>query len=81
MRAAGASAADRLEIKEAVKGGPEHEEYMEGVGKWIEKFNDSQLGYVLKKELGKGHIIFNENRAGTRSEVVTVFSAAGALRG
>jgi hypothetical protein len=52
MRAAGASAADRLKIKEAVKGGPEHEEYMEGVGKWVEKFNDSQSGYVFKKELG-----------------------------
>ena len=73
MRAAGASAADRLKIKEAVEGGPEHEEYMDGVGKWVEKFNGSQLGYVLKTELGKGHSIFKENRAGTRSEVVTGF--------
>ena len=71
MRAAGASAADRLEIKEAVEGGPEHEEYMDVVGKWVEKFNGSQLGYVLKKELGKGRSIFKENRAGTRWEVVT----------
>ena len=54
MRAAGASAADRLKIKEAVKGGPEHEEYMEGVGKWVEKFNGSQGGYVLKKGAREG---------------------------
>ena len=84
MRAAGASAADRLKIKEAVEGGPEHEEYMDGVGTCVEKFNGSQSGYVLKKnkELGKGHSIFKENRAGTRSEVLTgLFWAAGALRG
>jgi len=52
MRAADASAADRLKIKEAVEGGSEHEECMDGVGKWVEKFNGSQLGYVLKKQKG-----------------------------
>ena len=44
---------------------------MDGVGKWVEKLNGSQGGYVLKKELGKGHSIFKENMAGTRPEVVT----------
>ncbi len=73
MRAAGASAADRLKIKEAVGGGPEHEEYMDGVRKWVEKFNGSQGGYVLKEEIGKGHSIFKENITCTRWEVVTVF--------
>ena len=44
---------------------------VKGVRKCVEKFNGSQGGYVWKEELGKGHSIFKENRAGTRSEVAT----------